>query len=74
MHQEDETFDLEYIRELDSLIMRDIVLDIINGTLLVQADSETLDMVLTNIWEMRESYTRAGVIVGDAQGTQALSR
>ena len=66
MHQEDETFDLEYIRELDSLIMRDIVLDIINGTLLVQADSETLDMVLTNIWEMRESYTRAGVIVGDA--------
>ena len=63
---EDEMFDREYIRELDSLIMRDIVLDIINGTLLVQADSETLDMVLTNIWEMRESYTRAGVIVGDA--------
>ena len=65
MH-EDEMFDLEYVSELDSLIMRDIVLDIINGTLLVQADSETLDMVLTNIWEMRESYTRAGVIVGDA--------
>ena len=59
-------FDLEYVTELDSLIMREIVLDIINGTLLVKADSETLDMVLTNIWEMRESYTRAGVIVGDA--------
>ena len=65
MH-EDEMFDREYVRELDSLIMREIVLDIINGTLLVKADSETLDMVLTNIWEMRESYTRAGVIVGDA--------
>jgi chorismate-pyruvate lyase len=65
MH-EDEMFDLEHVRELDSLIMREIVLDIISGTLLVKADSETLEMVLTNIWEMRESYTRAGVIVGDA--------
>ena len=65
MH-EDEMFDREYVRELDSLIMREIVQDIINGTLLVKADSETLDMILTNIWEMRESYTRAGVIVGDA--------
>ena len=65
MH-EDEMFDLEYVTELDSLIMREIVQDIINGTLLVKADSETLEMVLTNIWEMRESYIRAGVIVGDA--------
>ena len=65
MH-EDEVFDLEYVSELDSLIMKEIVLDIINGTLLVKADSETLEMVLTNIWEMRESYTRAGVIVGNA--------
>ena len=65
MH-EDEMFELEHIRELDSLIMREIVLDIINGTLLVKADTETLDMILTNIWEMRESYIRAGVIVGDA--------
>ena len=65
MH-EDEVFDLEYVSELDSLIMKEIVLDIINGTLLVKADSETLEMVLTNIWEMRESYIRAGVIVGDA--------
>ena len=65
MH-EDEIYELEYVRELDSLIMREIVLDIISGTLLVKADSETLEMVLTNIWEMRESYIRAGVIGGDA--------
>ena len=65
MH-EDEIYELEYVRELDSLIMREIVQDIINGTLLVKADSETLEMVLTNIWVMRESYIRAGVIVGDA--------
>mgnify|MGYP001066631052 CR=1 FL=1 len=65
MH-EDEMFDLEEVIELDSLIMREIVLDIISGTLLVEADTETLEMVLTNIWEMRESYIRAGVIVGNA--------
>ena len=59
-------FEQDYVRELDSLIMREILSDIISGTLLVKADSETLDMILTSIWEMRESYTRAGVIVGDA--------
>ena len=64
MHK-DELFDREYARELDQIIMREILSDIINGTLLLEADSETLDMVLTNIWEMRESFERAGVIVGD---------
>ena len=65
MHK-DELFDREHVRELDQLIMREILSDIINGTLLLEADSETLDMVLTNIWEMRESFERAGVIVGDS--------
>ena len=59
-------FEQDYVRELDSLIMREILSDIISGTLLVNADSETIEMVLTNIWEMRVSYERAGVIVGDA--------
>ena len=59
-------YDINYIRELDSLIMHEIVNYIINGTLLLEADTETLDMMLTNIWEMRESYERAGVIIGDA--------
>ena len=67
MH-EDETFEIDdiYTEELDALIMHEIVSDIINGTLLLEADSETLEMVLTNIWEMRDSYTRAGVIIGNA--------
>lgn len=55
-----------HIQQLDELIMHEILTDIINGTLLLKADSETLDMMLTNIWEMRESYERAGVIIGDA--------
>ena len=66
MLKEDEVFDSNYIRELDSLIMHEIVSDIINGMLLLQADSDTLDMRLPSIWEMRESYERAGVIIGDA--------
>ena len=65
MH-EDEIFELEYIKHIDALIMHEIVGDIINGTLLLKADSETLNMVLTNIWEMRDSYIRAGVIIGNA--------
>ena len=55
-----------YIQQLDELIMHEILADIINGTLLLEADTETLDMMLTSIWEMRESYERAGVIIGDA--------
>jgi len=62
----DKIFEREQIRELDSLIMREILSDIITGTLLVEADSETLEMVLTNIWEMRGSYERVGVIIADA--------
>ena len=68
MHEsdKDKIFEREHIRELDSLIMREILSDIITGTLLVEADSETLEMVLTNIWEMRGSYERVGVIIADA--------
>ena len=62
----DEMFEQDYVRQLDSLIMREILSDIISGTLLLEADSETIEMVLTNIWEMRVFYERAGVIVGDA--------
>ena len=56
----------ETANHLDSVIMNQIVGDIINGTLLLEADTETLSMMLTSIWEMRHVYERAGVIVGDA--------
>jgi len=52
--------------DMDTLIMNQIVQDILNGTLLLEADSETLSMMLTSIWEMRHRYERAGVIIGDA--------
>ena len=62
----DKILEHHMILELDTLLMREILSDIINGTLLLEADLETLDMVLTGIWEMREGYERAGVIIGDA--------
>ena len=62
----DKILEHHMILELDTLLMREILSDIINGTLLLEADSETLNMVLTNIWEMRDSYIRVGVIIGDA--------
>ena len=51
------------IKQLDSVIMNQIVGDIINGSLLLEADTETLSMMMTSIWEMRHVYERAGVIV-----------
>jgi Na+-translocating ferredoxin:NAD+ oxidoreductase RnfC subunit len=62
----DKILEHHMILELDTLLMREILSDIINGTLLLEADLETLDMVLTNIWEMQDSYIRAGVIIGNA--------
>ena len=62
----DKILEQQTILELDMLLMREILSDIISGTLLLEADSETLDMMLTGIWEMRESYERVGVIIGDA--------
>ena len=53
-------------QELDSLIMDEIIHDVISGALLTQADDKTLDMMLTHIWEMKESFKRVGVIIGDA--------
>jgi len=53
------------VKQLDSVIMKHIVQDIVNGTLLLEADTETLSMMLISIWEMRHAYERAGVIIGD---------
>ena len=54
----------EFIKELDTTILHTILNDIRNGTLLVEADDETVEMVLTQLWEMRSSYERAGIIIG----------
>ena len=54
------------IQELDNLIMNEIIHDVISGTLLTQADDKTLDMMLTQMWEMKEMFQSMGVIIGEA--------
>ena len=41
-----------------------ICMDIINGTLLLQEDDDTLEMVLGNIYEDMIGYEAMGVVVG----------
>jgi len=61
--QYDEDID-EFMEEIDTLVLHSILNDIRNGSLLVEADDETVEMILTQMWEMRTSYERAGVIIG----------
>ena len=53
-------------RELDKLIMSEIVYDLMTGALLLEAEDEILEMMLNDIWSLRSSYERAGVVIGDA--------
>tara|TARA_R110000824_G_scaffold225568_1_gene413236 strand:- start:455 stop:580 length:126 start_codon:yes stop_codon:yes gene_type:complete len=41
-------------------------MDIQNGTLLVQEDDATLEMVMINMYEERMEYEAMGVIIGQA--------
>ena len=43
-------FKERYIYELDNILMREIIGDIINGSLYVTADDATVLMMLTSIW------------------------
>jgi hypothetical protein len=52
--------------ELDKLVMHEILVDLISGTLFTEVDAETADIILTGIWEMPEQYKRHGVIIGYA--------
>ena len=52
--------------EIDNMILQEIVHDIVSGTLLLQADDKTLDMMLTHIWEMKHFFKSVGVVIGEA--------
>ena len=54
------------IQIVDDIILKHIVHDIMTGTLLLESDYETLDMMLTQIWELRHELGRMGVIIGVA--------
>ncbi len=44
--------------------MINICMDIVNGTLLTQEDDETLELVLTNMYDEMSRYEELGVIIG----------
>ena len=48
------------------ILLKHIVHDIITGTLLLESDDETLDMMLTQIWELKYELGMLGVIIGEA--------
>jgi len=52
------------INNIDRLLMINICIDIINGTLLLQEDDDTLEMVLGNIYEDMIGYEDMGVVIG----------
>ena len=56
----------DIFHQLDNMLMEHICYDIINGTLLTQEDDETLEMVLTHMYEDMTSYEKLGVTVGKA--------
>ena len=52
------------VNNIDRLLMINICIDIINGTLLLQEDDDTLEMVLGNIYEDMIGYEAMGVVIG----------
>ena len=57
---------LDHIEMIDMILMNHICNDVMNGTLLTEVDNETLELVLTGIWEDKESFKERGVIIGEA--------
>ena len=51
---------------IDDILLKHIVYDIMTGTLLLESDDETLDMMLTQIWELKYELSVLGVIIGEA--------
>ena len=54
------------IHGLDNFIMKEILHDVISGNLLMEADDKTLNMMLTQMWDMKEMFQSMGVIIGES--------
>ena len=53
-------------QHIDSIIIRGIITDMQNGTLLTEADNETLKMILIHMHDVRDKMTQKGAIIGEA--------
>ena len=54
------------IQGLDNLIMKEILHDVVSGTLLTQADDKTLNIMLIHIWDMKQQFEQMGVVIGES--------
>ena len=54
------------IEEIDRVLTQAVCNDILNGKILTEADDDTLEMILTGIWENIHEYEANGVVVGNA--------
>ena len=53
-------------QHIDNIIIRGIITDLQNETLLTQADNETLKMILLHMHDVRDKMTQKGAIIGEA--------
>ena len=54
------------IEEIDRVLTQAVCNDILNGKILTEADDDTLEMILTGIWENIHEYEANGVVIGNA--------
>tara|TARA_E500000318_G_scaffold103232_1_gene108104 strand:- start:73 stop:249 length:177 start_codon:yes stop_codon:yes gene_type:complete len=54
----------DLVNNIDQLLMMNICMDLINGTLLLQEDDETLEMVMLNMYDDMTRYEELGVVIG----------
>ena len=53
-------------QHIDNIIIRGIITDMQNGSLLLEADNETLKMILLHMHDVRDKMTQKGAIIGEA--------
>ena len=56
----------DIINNIDKMLMINISMDIVNGTLLTQEDDETLQLLLEEMYDDMSSYEKLGVTLGKA--------
>ena len=57
---------MQQLEHTDKLLWELLVFDLLDGAILRDADTETLEILLLDIWNNKAQYTGKGLIVGMA--------
>ena len=57
---------MQQLEHTDKLLWELLVFDLLDGAILRDADTETLEILLLDIWNHKAQYTGKGLIVGMA--------